>query len=155
MKKISSQLTFFHKKVFPCVWFGFLAFFLILNGSSLFINNKGAPIPFLLIPLGLGLFGYLLLKNLIFDLMDEVYDGGDYLLVKKGDEEVRIQLTNIININYSVMSNPRRITLSLRDECIFGKEVSFLPISSLTLSPFKKSAISEDLIKRVDEKRSR
>jgi hypothetical protein len=86
--------------------------------------------------------------------MDEVFDGGDYLLVKKGDEEARIQLTNIININYSVMSNPRRVTLSLRDECIFGNEVSFLPISSFNLSPFKKSSISEDLIKRVDEKRS-
>jgi hypothetical protein len=138
MKKISSKITFFHKKVFPTIWFGFLGVFLVINGSALLVSTNGLPSPFLLLPVGMGVLGYFLFKNLVFNLMDEVFDGGDYLLVKKGDEEARIQLTNIISINYSVKSNPRRATLTLRDECTFGKEVSFLPANDFTLRQFPK-----------------
>lgn len=101
----------------------------------------------------MGVFGFVLMKKLFFDLIDEVYDCGDFLLLKNGKQEEKILLTNIRNVSYSVFANPNRITLSLREECRFGKEVSFTPKITFNINPFHKNPFIEDLIKRIDEKR--
>lgn len=154
MLKISSKITFYHKRIFPFIWFGFLLFFLLLNGYLKLTSSANHPISFFLIPILMGVFGFVLMKKLFFDLMDEVYDGGDFLLLKNGKQQEEIPLTIIRNVSYSVFANPNRITLSLREECRFGKEVSFTPKMTFNLNPFHKNPLIEDLIKRIDEKRA-
>ena len=53
----------------------------------------------------MGLFGYFLFKKLIFDLADEVLDDGDSLVVRFGNQEDRIPLSEITNVSCSVMTN--------------------------------------------------
>lgn len=149
MKRISSN-TFFFKRVFPVIWFGFLALFVL---TSLFANYAGnaAPLPLVIIPAVMAVFGYVLLKKMVFDLADEVTDGGDFLIVRFGTVQEQIALANIINISYSVMMNPPRVTLTLRQPCSFGKEVSFSP--PVRWVPFAKSPIIGELIERIDASR--
>ncbi|MBL8267543.1 MAG: hypothetical protein JNL55_14210, partial [Steroidobacter sp.] len=94
MKKISSGFTFFHKKIFPLFWFGFIAVFV----ANVWTLGKGLPKDpmFIAVPIIMLLIGFVILKKLVWDLMDEVYDGGDYLLVKNRGEEERIPLSNIM-----------------------------------------------------------
>jgi hypothetical protein len=151
MKLISSRMTFFHKRIFPLFWFGIIGFVFV---GALFatIKNK-APfhLPLILIPLGMAVFGYFIMKALVFDLMDEAWDAGDAIIVKKKNKEEHIQLSNIKNVSYSNFSNPQRVTLTLRKPCLFGDEVTFSP--TISFSPFKKNPIVQDLIERVDAKR--
>ena len=152
VKRISSRLTVVNKKVFPAVWFGFLAVFFV---TSLATGAVDRDIMFLVVPVVLAVFGYALMKKVIWDLADEVYDCGDFLLVRMRGEEERVQLTNVTNVNSSTFTNPPRITLRLASPSRFGGEVTFSPISGRKLNPFTKNAIAEDLIVRVDLARSR
>jgi hypothetical protein len=76
MKRLSSKMTFFYKRVFPTLWFGFLAIFVL---SSLFAGSKRDVtnlLPFMVIPVFMAVFGYFIMKKLFFDLFDEVWDKG-------------------------------------------------------------------------------
>jgi hypothetical protein len=151
MKKISSRSTKFYKKAFPVFWFGFLAIFIgtaVTTGAF-----RGGQWMFLVMPCFMALFGFFLMKKLVWNLMDEVYDCGDTLLVKNGDVEERISLTNVMNVSASTNMNPPRITLRLVRPGRFGSEVAFSPPSKLSLNPFSKNPVVEDLIVRVDKAR--
>ena len=150
MKRISSS-TFFFKRVFPVIWFGFLTLFVVTSFSAGHSGNE-LPLPFFIVPIARAVFGYFLLKKLVFDLADEVTDAGDFLVVRFGKVQEQIALTNIINVGYSMMMNPPRVTLTLRQPCRFGKEVSFSPPGSWF--PFSKSPVIEELIERVDAARN-
>ena len=108
-----------------------------------------------MVPLIMGVFGFFLFRKLIWDLADDVYDCGDYLLVRKGGEEESVALSNIFNVSASLMLNPPRITLRLSEPGKFGKEIAFSPIKRFTLNPFAKDEVSEDLMLRVDRARAR
>jgi hypothetical protein len=146
MKRISAS-TFFFKRVLPIFWFGFLGLFVL---TPIFVNrsNNKLPWPLFIVPVMMVIFGYVLLKKIVFDLADEVTDGGDFLVVRFGKIQERIALANIINVSYSVMMNPPRVTLTLRQPCCFGKEVSFSP--PVSWIPFSKSPIVAELIERID-----
>ena len=149
MKKISSKGTFFNKRIFPTIWFGFLGIFILISftGGAF---DKGPKLPLLIIPLIMAVFGYFVMKKLVFDLMDEVFDEGScYLLVKNKNAEERIDYQNIKNISYTVMTNPNRVTLSLRNPCKFGNEVSFSP--QMSWMPFRKNKNIIELINNVDK----
>ena len=152
MTKISSGYTAFIKKVFPVFWFGFVGLFLVIAISTGgYVKN-----PMLVIaPCALAVFGYFIFKKLVFDLVDEVYDCGDYLLIRNGGEEDHLALSNIMNVNTSTYTNPPRITLRLVNPGKFGTEVAFSPLRPFSLNPFTKNRVAEDLIVRVDKARSR
>jgi hypothetical protein len=152
MTKISSSATFFNKRVFPTIWFGFLAFFFTV---SLVSGATRGSWMFIIVPIGMALFGYFLMKRVVWDLADEVFDGGDFLLVRNRGIEDRVPLTNIMNVSASTNMNPQRITLRLVEKGRFGQEIAFSPISVFTLNPFAKNRVAEDLIVRVDQARSR
>jgi hypothetical protein len=152
MKRISSKFTFFLKRLFPLVWFGFLTFFVAVSVISGAIRKN--PV-FLIGPATMAAFGYFLMRKLVWDLVDEVYDCGDFLLVRNGGGEERIQLSNIINVSASTLVNPPRITLRLANPGKFGYEIAFSPVTNFTLNPFAKSLVAEELIVRVDSARSR
>ncbi len=151
MKRLSSKNTSYYKRVFPVSCFGFLGCFALLL-FFVWLKEGGIEIVFMLVPLLMAAFVYFLMKNLVFDLIDEVYDEGDKLFFKNGSKEDRVDLTEIKNVNYSTAVSPHRVTLSIRKNTIFGTEVSFCPPTSLI--PFKKNSDIDALIDRIDRARS-
>lgn len=151
MKKISSGSTMFHKKVFPLIWFGFAAFFVVtaVIGGAV----RDGQWMFLVMPCFMAVFGAFLMKKLVWDLADEVHDCGDCLLIRIGSEEEIIPLGNIMNVSASTNTSPPRITLRLVRPGRFGAEVSFSPASKLSFNPFAKNPVAEDLMVRVDQAR--
>jgi hypothetical protein len=107
---------------------------------------------FLVIPIGMAIFGYFLMKKLVWDLIDEVYDEGASLLFRNGKQEVRVNLKDIKNVSYSTMTNPPRVTLSIRYKTPLGDELTFSPSASWI--PFKKNEVILKLIDRIDEARN-
>jgi hypothetical protein len=108
---------------------------------------------FILPPLLAGVLGVVLMKKLVWDLVDEVYDCGDFLLVRNNGKEDRVPLANIMNINASTMTNPPRVTLRLSIGGKFGNEIVFSPIKPVSLNLFARNEIVEDLMVRVDAAR--
>ncbi len=151
MTRISSKMTFFYKKAFPLFWFGFLAVFL---ATSLYSGAFEESPLFLIVPFVLAVFGFLLFKKLVWNLADEVFDGGDFLLIKYRGYEERVPFSNVMNVSASTNMNPPRISLRLIKPWRFGPEVAFSPKSPFTLNPFAKSQVAEDLILRIYRVRS-
>jgi len=112
------------------------------------------PPPVFIVPLLLLVIGYAIMRKLVFDLADEVFDEGAALRVRFGSEEQRIALTDIINVGYTQFVNPPRITLTLRQPGRFGREVSFSPPQSF-FAPFVRNRLASELIERVEAARRR
>jgi hypothetical protein len=145
MRRISSGWTFFYKRVFPLLWFGFLVVFVgigVVNGQGPFV---------VIVPIAMIGFGYFIMQKLVFDLVDEVSDDGDALVVKNRGQEQRIALADIKNVNYSPFISPPRVTLSLRRPTVFGDQITFC--APVRLLPFSPSPVIADLIERVDHAR--
>jgi hypothetical protein len=98
-------------------------------------------------------FFYFFFLRFLFDLVDEVWDDGEALVIRNGTKEERIALSDIMNVNYTVWPNPERVTLLLRRQGVFGREISFYPPARIKF--FSKSPIVDDLIERIETKRSR
>jgi hypothetical protein len=152
MRRISSGWTFFYKRVFPVIWFGFIAIFI---GTNLFVTRPSQPsLSFpLIVPILLLVFGYYLMQKLVFDLVDEVFDDGDALVVRNSGQEERMALADIKNVNYVSLTSPPRVTLSLRRPSVFGDTVTFCP--PVRWVPFATSPVIKDLIDRIDAARER
>jgi hypothetical protein len=150
MQRISSRATFWNKRIFPLIWFGMLAFFVFLVLRDMRRTGGVLVAPFIVLA-GMAAFSYFLLKKMVFDLADEVFDAGDSLIVRFGSEQERILLSQIINVSYSYVTNPARVTLSLRTAGRFGMEITFMPPQRYI--PFAKSPIVADLIERIDAAR--
>jgi hypothetical protein len=150
MTRLSSRWTYFYKRVFPVMWFGFIALFLLLPWLSRH-RGPGLPLPVFIAPLVMGVFGYLLFRRLLFDLVDEVWDGGDALVARNGGVEQRIPLQTIINVGFSTMTRPERVTLRLREAGPLGQNVTFMPPTRFTF--LAHNPIIDQLIERVDRAR--
>jgi hypothetical protein len=155
MRRISSGMTFFYKRIFPIVWFGFLAFFIATPFVAPMFGGtiSGSPLGFFLAPVAMMIVGYFAMKKLLFDLVDEVLDAGDALVIRNGGLEDRVALSNITNVGYAQFMNPPRVTLSLRNPSVFGDRVSFCAPVSL-MPTFSTSPIIDELIKRIDAARA-
>jgi hypothetical protein len=156
MRRISSKATFYYKRIFPVIWFGVLGVF--IAGALFYLGNAPAQEPgpmmiFFIAPIIMAVVGYLIMRSMIFDLVDEVLDAGNALVVRNGGQEDRIALADIMNVGYSGMSNPPRVTLSLRRPSRFGESVTFC--APLRFLPFARHPLVEELIRRVDEARRR
>lgn len=147
MERISSKGTFFFKRVFPLLWFGFLVGFecLFLFSSA---PKSGATLIFIIFPFFLAIMGYQIMKKMVWELADEVYDEGDSLIVKKGNVKETILLSEIKNISYLEMANPPRVTINIRRETSLGKEISFSAVREGL--GFRKNPLILDLIDRID-----
>jgi hypothetical protein len=147
-------MTFWYKRVFPVIWFGSIVLLLVVPlfaGSS-----RREPLAFLLPPTLMAIFGYFLMKRLVFDLVDEVLDAGDALVVRNTGIEDRVALADIINVSYTQLSSPPRVTLSMRSPSRFGDQITFCaPVRFSPLAAFSPSPIIDELIKRIDAARQR
>jgi hypothetical protein len=153
MRRISSRWTFFYKFIFPLIWFGFIIVFLIVAVVVPTRSGQALPIPALIVPIIMGVIGYSLMKKMIFNLADEVWDDGNALVVKKSGQEERIALSDIKNVNYSTMTSPPRVVLSLRRPSVFGDQVAFC--APIRFIPFSTSPLIDDLIERIDAARQK
>jgi hypothetical protein len=152
MRRLSSKMTFFHKRIFPTIWFGFLAIFLIIGLVS--VKTKRTPWPLFIMPIAMAVFGYFLMKKLVFGLVDEVWETEDYLIVKNKDIEEKIFFSDIQHVNCSTMTNPPRITLTLRAPTRLGSEITFSPLARFGFfSNFSIHPIATELIDKVDRAR--
>jgi len=151
MDVLSSGQTFFLKRVFPMLWFGLLLVFFVTG----FASGAGRTDPFFfVVPLLMVVFGGFVFYKLLWNIADEVRDGGTFLLVRRGSIEDRVQLSNVMNVNMSVFANPRRLTLRLRKPGKFGDEITFIPkMPIFQFNPLARNAIAESLMKRVDAAR--
>jgi hypothetical protein len=146
VRRISSRLTFFSKRIFPVLWLALLALFL-----RQFLRDERTLLPGLLFGILMAGVFLLIYRKLIFELCDEAWDDGSTLLVRKKGLEVRIPLAEIVNVSHDRWANPQRVTLLLRGDTPIGREISFaLPTRLL---PLRRSPIVDDLIARVDEAR--
>jgi len=154
-KRISSRNTFFQKKVLPLLLLGVLA----LGVTAPLLLTRGSPNappwPVLVMPVAVGVIIYAVLRRLVFDLADEVVDEGDALRVRFGEEVERVPLAEIINVSYSGITNPPRITLTLRNAGRFGREITFSPQQGFLSPLFRPNPLVGDLIERVDLARRR
>lgn len=148
MKKLTSRATYYQKKIFPVVWFGILG--LIACGALVTgAVNSSLGLIFILVPASMAAIGYVIMKKLIFDLIDEVYDEGETLLFRDKGKEVRVSLADIKNVSYSWMMNPPRVTLSIRYTTELGDELTFSPPASFI--PLRRNRDIEELIDRIDK----
>jgi hypothetical protein len=152
MRLISSRATILHKTVFPAVWFGVIAFVVAGAIAARAHGQSEPPVGLLLIPIGMAAFGFFLFRKLVWDLATAVFDCGDHLLVEKSGRKERVDLSNIINVSHSLMTSPERVTLTLREPSLFGREITFSP--PIRFIPFSKSPVVEDLIMRIDALRT-
>jgi hypothetical protein len=83
----------------------------------------------------------------IWDLADEVLDGGDFLLVRRGNKHDRILLANVLGVDVTHQLNSTRIVLRLRTPGIFGDKLGFLP--KVTHRWGGRNDIADDLAARV------
>ncbi len=153
-KRISSGNTFFYKRMFPVMWVGIVVLFAAIALTSARRGPSPPLIVFIVPALALGI-GYFVIRRLVLDLADVVYDEGDALKVRFGSDEERIPLANIINISYAGMTNPQRITLTLSTPGRFGREVTFSPPQTFLGPLLRRNALVDELIERVDAARRR
>jgi hypothetical protein len=154
-RRISAGKTWFYKRVFPVIFIGLIVLCL---GLAIATARPGSalPLPALIVPLfALGV-AWFVVRRLVSDLADEVWDEGDALRVRFGHDEQRIELANIVNVGYTFMVNPARVTLTLRNPGRFGKEVTFCPLQERFFGPLiRRNPLVTDLIERVDAARRR
>ncbi|MDB4429998.1 hypothetical protein N9163_01620 [bacterium] len=142
----SSEMTCFYKSVFPVIWCGFLI--TIIVSTSISSIQKGELPPSYLLVLILMLFlGYFVFKTLAFDLVDELLEEGYELIVIYKGKQTRIPLRQISHVGEPSYSNPRRITLTLREPSALGSKISFCPTSQL----FEGSSVHSHLIHRIND----
>jgi hypothetical protein len=155
MRRISSRLTSFYKKTLPvifCVAVALMAF------SAWAVMRTGRPhiMAFLLVPLLMLAMSYLIYRQLIADLVDEVWLEGDAIIVKNRDELAKIPLSDVTDVNANTTMNPRRITLTLRTDTRWGRRITFMPaVESVSFAySFKPDPIATELSSRIDALRT-
>lgn len=149
MRLISSRLTYVNKRVFPTIWYGFVAMGAIFLIPTIVAGQ--AP-PLALLPLAImAAVGYFLFRTLVLDLVDEVHLDSDYVYVRNQGTDVRIPIHDIANVNVTSITNPERITLTLRENTPLGNEVTFM--APTRLFPFGKHPLAKELIEIVQARR--
>src|SRR5882672_6876642 len=96
MRRISSRATFYQKRIFPLFIFGWLVAFIAFPVLIGLKSGQYPPIPFLVIPILVGITFFFIMKMMVFDLVDEVWDAGDVLIIKNKNQEERVALSDIM-----------------------------------------------------------
>ena len=135
-------MTFWYRRVFPILWFGFLALWTVF---ATLLSGRHPPLLFVLFfPTFMALFGYFLMRRLLFPLADEVFLDEDEVIVRKNGKEIRFGVRQILNVDSSMMTSPQYITLTLREPSELGREIMFCPKYRFLL--FSRHPIADELI---------
>lgn len=151
MTRISSRMTWVYKRAFPVLWIAILVVALIGILASGLARQEPAVV---VVPIVMAPIGFFVIRRFTSDLADEVHDGGDYLRVRYRSEEDRVALSNVMNVDSSPNAKPPRVTLTLISPSRFGSKIAFIPAHEVTLNPFAKCRLAEDLMVRAHHARS-
>ncbi len=152
-KRISSGSNAFYKRMLPLIWCGIVLVTAIVFWS---IRRADPRVPALiyLAPLIMAVVFYTVGRMLLSDLVDEVWDNGQELIVVNEGHVEHVALSNIMNINYSGYTNPKKVTLNLRHAGRWGSRFSFIPPrNTIRLLSLGTNEMVEELIERVDKAR--
>lgn len=149
-QRLSSRQTFFIQRLFPVIWFGILAVIAAVALVAMVVTHAYKPLVFILIGTAImGIIGHFVMRKLVFDLRDEVWDAGSELLVRNRDEDAHIPLANIVNISCAGYTHPPRITLMPQQAGCFGKDMIFCP-KGISFSLFSRNRVARELVESVD-----
>lgn len=125
LRRISSLWTVFHKFVFPLIFVISCLNMWILWGPPTLINTESFPPVwfFYLMPLVFLVFGLWLASGLKWVAIDAP---NKRLYVSNYRKEIAIPFSEIADVTEFILSDPRRITIHLRNETEFGKKIIFL-----------------------------
>ncbi|AIF46728.1 hypothetical protein [Dyella japonica] len=158
MQRLSSRSTFFYKRIFPLFLLGLVGIGVAVAWVVSSAAGKRPEAWLSVLPaLFMAVVGWVIYKTIIADLVDEVWLAGDHLLVRNRDDQVSVALDNVMNVNVTSLTNPPRISLTLRTESSrLGKTVTFVPDGPRGLfGAFKANPVATQLIECVDEARRR
>ena len=152
-KRISSGSNAFYKRMLPAIWYGIvLLVFVVLWDVRR--NDPRAGWWIFIPPVIMAAIFHVLGRGLLADLVDEVWDNGQELIVVNEGHVEHVALSNNMNISYSGYTNPKRVTLSLRQAGRWGAKFSFMPPrSTVHILSLGTNEMVEDLIRRVDKAR--
>ena len=146
MRPITKKSPYF-KFILPGMFFGILALFAV---RVLMIDQfRLIGIVFLVV---FAVFVFAIFKAFVWDLVDEVYDSGDALILRKGGLEQKVRLEDITNLDYSPNAPPSA-TIWTRTTGPLGSVITFrLPA---TFNPFSTPKQITDLQERIYQARRR
>ena len=104
---------------------------------------------FVAVPVFMAFAGLLFFRALLWKLADSVGDHGDYLVVRRGGVEAKVQLADVMNVSASSFSNPKTVSLRPIRPSALGQEIAFIPSTPFTLNPFAKVAVAKELMERA------
>lgn len=117
------------------------------------VNAKKLILLLALLPMAF--FSFFWMKKYVWGIADEVYDGGEFLLVKNRGVEEKVFFSNIACVSFKPPTtyNGPLITLHLTKPGKFGSDITFLQATPFT-NPFEKNPVEEDLIIRTIKAKS-
>lgn len=146
----------FWKRIFPGVWFGAVLLGMVAVWS---MGNWPAAILSLVGGLILATAGWYSMKGMLWELADEVWDDGDALVVRKGQQQERILLSDVGLLDYDVgkfferrYGSPTRVWLRARYFPRERPDITFLPIADEWF--WRLHPALRDVIRRVEAARA-
>lgn len=153
-KRISSANGAFYKRFLPLIWYGIVLVTAVLLWNLRHMDPR-LPALIYLAPLLMAVVFHVVGKMLLADLVDEVWDNGHEFIVLNDGHAEHLALSNVMNISYSGYTNPKKVTLSLRQPGRWGSRFSFIPPrSTIRLLSMGTNEMVEELIRRVDAART-
>jgi hypothetical protein len=149
MTRISSKTVRYYKFLFPVLWLAILIVVATGGFYTYLATGQQPPATVYIAPFLLAGLGVLVMRALIFDLVDEVWDAGDSLIVIDKGRRETIPLSKILNVNYAA-TNPRRIRLTLSNADGELHEIVFSPVTrSRDYMQWLRNSVADDLIRRI------
>jgi hypothetical protein len=146
-ERLSSQSTFFVKRVLPALWFGGLLYFAV---NSALAGDIGAYWPFVLAPMVIAAITYFAFRALIWRLADQVTLVDGALLVRQRGQDHRIALSDVVAVSFTRFSNPSYVTLRLREGHVYGDTLYFIPRAQFTLNAFAPNNVCVTLHSAIE-----
>ncbi len=124
--RISSPATFWIKHVAPWAGFSALGLWTAWRWSTLAQTGEWSAWA-VVIPVLLGIFGFVLHHEFLSNLVDEVWDAGDTLRVRNRGREHLLPLSEVERLDYRPMEGLHWIVVRLKTRHALGKQWVFIP----------------------------
>lgn len=112
------------------------------------LGEDGLSLRIVLEACGITAFTWLVTSMTSSDLADEVYDGGDHVVIKRGATTDKIPLANLRMVECTRNSSPEVMTLHFVRSTAFGRKIGFSPAGG-RLNPLRAHPLVEDLMNRA------
>ena len=145
--------TLFYKRVLPVIWVGLAVAIAAITVWRLAAGaDEQSPFEFVPLMVVAGI-AFLWTRFVGSGLADEVFDGGDHLVVRVGAAEERVALSEIGEVKESrFMKQPPMIELVLTHPGRFGRVIAFVP-TGYSFLPATKSPLFYELKRRISAAR--